>query len=240
MRPVTPKPTTPRIGLWPLAINPEKNVVRFILLSLMAVVALSRRGVPARGRWRANARVRHAGPVRSRLRMAILTRELLVVRRNNVAIRAHRPVVRNAEKSMIENCAQPSRRHPRGVASDASCRIARRHVIWHVGAIRLGVDEVRLMAAVAVGGGIARGVVAPHVTIRAGVHHRPDRTGDRGARNPWYCGQTFHRSKGPCRGSSNTWAWGSSPQRDSARSRQASSCSATPSYGTRSNPYSPT
>ena len=182
MRPVTPKPTTPRIGLWPLAINPEKNVVRFILLSLMAVVALSRRGVPARGRWRANARVRHAGPVRSRLRMAILTRELLVVRLNNVAIRAHRPVVRNAEKSMIENCAQPSRRHPRGVASDASCRIARRHVIWHVGAIRLGVDEVRLMAAVAVGGGIARGVVAPHVTIRAGVHHRPDRTGDRGAR----------------------------------------------------------
>src|SRR5207245_8014258 len=25
-------------------------------------------------------------------------------------------------------------------------------------------------------------LVAPHVTIRAGVHHRPDRTGDRGAR----------------------------------------------------------
>src|SRR5207302_10437250 len=99
MRPVTPKPTTPRIGLWPLAINPEKNVVRFILLSLMAVVALSRRGVPARGRWRANARVRHAGPVRSRLRMAILTRELLVVRRNNVAIRA-----RSEERRVGKEC----------------------------------------------------------------------------------------------------------------------------------------
>src|SRR5205807_2277566 len=170
MRPVTPKPTTPRIGLWPLAINPEKNVVRFILLSLMAVVALSRRGVPARGRWRANARVRHAGPVRSRLRMAILTRELLVVRRNNVAIRAHRPVVRNAEKSMIENCAQPSRRHPRGVASDASCRIARRHVIWHVPAKRRRALPRRLMAPVAIRIRRRECVIIADVAVRAGVH----------------------------------------------------------------------
>src|SRR5436309_14369830 len=104
MRPVTPKPTTPRIGLWPPAINPEKNVYRFILLSLMAVVALSRRGVPARGRWQANARVGHAGPVRRRLHMAILISELLVVRRNNVAVRPHRLVVRTAENGMIEKC----------------------------------------------------------------------------------------------------------------------------------------
>ena len=126
--------------------------------------------------------MRHSGPVCIRLRMAILAGELLVVGRNDVAITAHGSMVRNPEKGVVENRAQPRRGHVSSVAGNAGCRIQSSHVIGHGRSIRLCTRVIALMAAVAVRGRIARGVVAADVAVRAGVHHRSDRTGNGCAR----------------------------------------------------------
>ena len=126
--------------------------------------------------------MRHSGSVRIRLRMAILTRELFVVGRNGVAITAHRSVVRNPEKGMVENRAHPSRGRIGSVAGNASCRIRRGDVIRHGRTIRLCIRIISLMAPVAVHGRIARSVVAARVAVRASIDHRSDRAGNRGAR----------------------------------------------------------
>ena len=60
--------------------------------------------------------MRHSGPVRGCLRMAILTRERLVVRRVQVAVRTDRAIMRNAEIGVIKGRPQPARSHPRSVA----------------------------------------------------------------------------------------------------------------------------
>ena len=72
--------------------------------TLMTVVAPRRRGIPARWGRRADARMRHPGPVRSRNRMAILTRELFIVVRIDVAIAAHGALVRKSELGVVEYC----------------------------------------------------------------------------------------------------------------------------------------
>ena len=129
--------------------------------------------------------MRHPGPVRSRVRVAVLTRELLVVGRNCVAIAAHPRYtsdwVRKPEEGMVENRARPSRSRPGRVTGSARRGIIRRHVIRHVGAISLSVREIRLMAAVAIRGWIARRIVAAHMAVRARIHHRPDRASNGGA-----------------------------------------------------------
>ena len=90
---------------------------------LMTIVAPSRRIEPACGRWRANVGMRHSGPVRGCLRMAILTRERLIVRRVQVAVRTDRAIMRNAEPGVIKGRPQPARGDPRGVAGQASGRV---------------------------------------------------------------------------------------------------------------------
>src|SRR4029077_17072488 len=83
---------------------------------LVTVVAPSRWIEPACGRWRANVRMRHSGSVRGCPGMAILTRERLIIRRNQVAVRTDRAIMRNAEISVIKGRPQPARGDPRGVA----------------------------------------------------------------------------------------------------------------------------
>jgi len=63
----------------------------------------------------AYARMRHARLVR-RPRVAVNARELRVVRRDQVAIRTDRAVMRNAEPGVIKGRPQPAGGHPRGVA----------------------------------------------------------------------------------------------------------------------------
>ena len=118
----------------------------------------------------------------SRHRMAVLTGELRVVGRNDVAITAHGSVVRNHKKSMVENRAQPSRSHIGRMAGNAGCRIQSSHVIGYGRSIRLCIREIALMTAVAVRRRIARGVVAADMAIRAGINHRSNRARNRGAR----------------------------------------------------------
>ena len=60
--------------------------------------------------------MRHAGPVRSRHRVTILTRERLIVRRNNVTIRTDRAMMRNDEPGVIKSRPQPAGGDPRSVA----------------------------------------------------------------------------------------------------------------------------
>ena len=126
--------------------------------------------------------MRHARLVRRRYRMAVFTRLYLVIRRIDVAVAAHRPVVRNTERRVVENRARPCRGYISGVATYASRRIVRRDVIRRGCAVSLRVSVVGLVAAVAVRGRIPRGVVAADVAVRAGVHHRPNRTGNGCAR----------------------------------------------------------
>ena len=115
-------------------------------------------------------------------RMASIdTGEDRVIRRIDMAVAATRTVMRNLERRMVENRAEPCRSHPSGVATYASRRIIRRDVVRHVGPIGLRIREIRLMAAVAIRGWIARCVVATDVAVRAGIHHRPNRAGNRGA-----------------------------------------------------------
>lgn len=119
----------------------------------------------------------HAGLVRRRYRVAVLARLNLVVRRIDVAIAAHGPVVRNAELSMVENRAKPRRGRVGGMAGVATVRIVPgSRVIWHVGAIILRVSKVRSMALAASHG--REFVVATHVAVRAHIDHRTDRAGD--------------------------------------------------------------
>lgn len=89
----------------------------------MAVVTPSVRRVPAIRRWRANRRMLHAGLVRSRYRMAVLARKNLVIRRIDMAIAAHRPVVRNHKESMVENGAKPCRGRVGRVAGHTILRV---------------------------------------------------------------------------------------------------------------------
>ena len=116
----------------------------------MTIVASRRRIEPACRRWRANVRMRHSGPVRGCPRMAILTRERLIVRRNQVAVRADRAIVRNAERAVRKGRAQPTRGGPRDVAGQASGRVQRGNVVRHGAAERHGALPSGLVAAVAI------------------------------------------------------------------------------------------
>src|SRR2546421_13088604 len=75
--------------------------------------------------------MRHSGPVRGCLRMAILTRERLVVRRVQVAVRTDRAIMRNAEIGVIKGRPQPARSHPGGVAGQAGGWIQRGYAVRH-------------------------------------------------------------------------------------------------------------
>ena len=90
--------------------------------------------------------------------------------------------VREPEIGVVEDRSGPRRRDPRRMATQASRWIIRANVIRHVGAVSLGVRVVRLMAAVAVRGRVAGGVVAADVAVGAGVHHWPDCSGNGRAR----------------------------------------------------------
>ena len=109
-------------------------------------------------------------------------RENRVIRRIDVAIGAGRAVMRNLEVTMVENRAEPGRGDIGRMAGNARCRVICRHVIRHCAPIRLRIREVRLMAAIAVRGGIAGRVVSSDVAVCAGIHHGTNRTGHRRAR----------------------------------------------------------
>jgi len=82
--------------------------------------------------------------------MAILTRERLVVRRNQVTVRTDRAIVRNAEPGVIKGRAQPTRGDPRSVAGQASGRVQRGNVVRHGAAERHGALPSGLVAAIAI------------------------------------------------------------------------------------------
>ena len=77
--------------------------------------------------------MRHSRLVRSRRSMAVLTGELGVVCRIDMAIRADcwctLRWVRKPEKGMVENRAHPGRGHVSRMTSNASCRIVSSYVI---------------------------------------------------------------------------------------------------------------
>src|SRR5260370_30263753 len=116
----------------------------------MTVVAPSRWIEPACGRWRANVRMRHSGPVRGWPRMAILTRERLIVRRNQVAVRTDRAIMRNAEPAVSKGRPEPAGGGPRSVAGQASGRVHRGNVGRHGAAERHRALPSGLVAAVAI------------------------------------------------------------------------------------------
>ena len=95
-------------------------------------------------------------PVRSPLvvrisaRMAVNAGERRVVRRNQVAIRTDRAIMRYAEPGVIKGRAQPTRGDPRDVAGQASGRVQRGNVVRHGAAERHGALPSGLVAAVAI------------------------------------------------------------------------------------------
>ena len=91
-------------------------------------------------------------------------------------------MVRNLEIRVIKHCTQPGLSYPRRVATGASCRIAGCDMVGDVRAVCLRIGEIRLVAAVTIGRGISRGVIAADVAVRARVDHRANRTGDSRAR----------------------------------------------------------
>ena len=129
--------------------------------------------------------MRHSRLVRSRGRMAVLTGELGVVCRIDMAIRADsRYTLRwvwKPEPRMVEDRTQPGGGYPGRVAGEAGRRIIRRDVIRHVCAISLSLREIRLMAAVAIRGWVAGRIVAADMAVCAGIDHRTDRARNRGA-----------------------------------------------------------
>jgi len=107
-----------------------------------------------------------------------------IVSRIDVAVGTSRLTigVREPEIGVVEDRSGPSRRDPRCMATQTSRWIIRANVIRNVRAISLRVRVVRLMATVTVRGRVARGVVPADVTVRAGVHHWPDCSGNGSAR----------------------------------------------------------
>jgi len=83
-------------------------------------------------------------------RMTVDTREGRVVRRNQVAVRTDRAIVRNAEPGVIKGRAQPARGDPRNMAGQASGRVQRGNVVRHGATERLRAQPSRLMAAIAI------------------------------------------------------------------------------------------
>jgi hypothetical protein len=113
--------------------------------------------------------MRHSGPVRSWYRMATLTRERLIVRRDQVAVGAYRAMVRNAEPGVIKGRAQPAGRDPRSVAGHASGRVQRGNVVRHGAAERHGALPSGLVAPIAIRVRRSKGEwVGTHVARSAG------------------------------------------------------------------------
>ena len=75
-------------------------------------VVTSRRAVDVLAAY---AWMRHARPMRIP-RVAVNARELRVVRRDQVAVRTDRAIMRNAEPGVIKGRPQPAGGDPRGVA----------------------------------------------------------------------------------------------------------------------------
>src|SRR5947207_14706663 len=139
---------------------------------LMTVVAPRRRIEPACGRWRANVRMRHSGPVRGCLRMAILTRERLIVRRNQVAVRTDRAIMRYAELAVSKGRPEPTGGDPRSVAGQASGRVQGGNVVRHDAAERHGALPSSLVAAITIRvRGSKAEWVGTHVARSAGRGH---------------------------------------------------------------------
>jgi hypothetical protein len=140
----------------------------------MAVVA-GRRLVPAGGGWRANSRMRHAGPVRGCARVAIDARKAGVVGGDLMAIVANGVVVRNLEIGVVESGPEPT---GGGVASVAGGGVTSCHVIRNGAAQSLSAVPGRKVTTVANRIGRRQRVVAIHMALRArrdeapgGGHH---------------------------------------------------------------------
>ena len=97
-------------------------------------------------------------------RVAIDARKARIVRGNLVAIVAHRPVVRNREVRVIKRRTQPAGCRMAGVARG---RVARRDVIGHGTAERLGAGPGSQVAAVTDGVGGGEVVIAVDVAVGA-------------------------------------------------------------------------
>ena len=110
------------------------------------------------------------------------TRKYRVIGGINVAIRAGRAIMRDAEVAMVEDRPQPGGGHPGGVAGNASGRIVGRNVIGHVRAVILRICEIGLVAAVAIRSGLACRVVDTDMAVGTRIDHGPDGAGDGGAR----------------------------------------------------------
>jgi len=82
--------------------------------------------------------------------MAVNAGECRVVRRDQVAVRTDRAIMRNAEPGVIKGSPQPARSHPGGVAGYAGCWIQRGNVVRHGAAQRLRTQPGRLMASIAI------------------------------------------------------------------------------------------
>ena len=100
-----------------------------------------------------------------RRRVAIDASKAGIVRRNLVAVVAHRAVVRNLEIGMVECGAKPAGGRVAGIAC---LWIARRDVIRHCPAKRLGAEPRSLVASVTIGVRRSQAEIVAHVAIRAG------------------------------------------------------------------------
>lgn len=107
-----------------------------------------------------------------RLRVAVDARKARVVRRNLMAIAAHRAVVRNREVSVVECRPQPTGGR---VASVARLRIPGRDVVGHRSAQRLRAQPRRLVAPITSRVRRGQSVIVADVAIRASCNLRPRR-----------------------------------------------------------------
>ena len=102
------------------------------------------------------------------LRVAIDAGEGRIVCGDEMAVAAHRAVVRNREICVIESSTEPRRS---GMAGRARRRVSRRNVIRHASAERRRALPSRGVAAIAIGVGGSKGVVVVDVAGRAGRRH---------------------------------------------------------------------
>jgi hypothetical protein len=102
-----------------------------------------------------------------RRRMTVDAGKLRIIRRNLVAISAHRAIMRKCEPRVIKRRAEPSGRRVAGI----TCRrIARGDVIRYAAAKRLRTVPFRQVASVANGVCGSQRVIVANMAIRTGLY----------------------------------------------------------------------
>ena len=100
-------------------------------------------------------------------RVAVDAGKLRIIRRNLVAIGAHRAIMRKCEPGVIKRRAEPSGRRVTGIACR---RVTGRDVVRHAAAEGLRAIPFRQVASIANGVCGSQRVIVANVAVRTGLH----------------------------------------------------------------------